>query len=113
MAPDGELLPRTVHKGQNVGLQELDAELGSVAVNLETGGSSDGNRVDADVSVILLGVDGAVRSNDDVVFYNQPVAVAGAVHYGRKSDPKATAVRCRSTSSPSSSTMFRNRSTGL
>jgi stress response protein SCP2 len=71
--------PFVLPKGGNIGLRELDAELGSVTVVLETctaGGSS----VDADVSVLLLGQDGRVRSNDDLIFYNQPVALAGAVH---------------------------------
>ena len=57
----------------------MDAELGSVTVILETSTAGD-SAVDADVSVLLLGQDGRVRSNDDMVFYNQPVALAGAVH---------------------------------
>lgn len=53
--------------------------LGSVTVILET--CTVGERlVDADVSVLLLGADGRARSNDDMIFYNQPVALAGAVH---------------------------------
>jgi stress response protein SCP2 len=66
-------------KGANVALEHLDAELGSVTVILETG-DAQGAPVDADVSVLLLGSDGRVRSNDDLVFYNNPVALAGAVH---------------------------------
>jgi stress response protein SCP2 len=66
-------------KGANIGLRELDAELGSVTVILET--CTTGARlVDADVSVLLLGPDGRVRSNHDMIFYNQPVALAGAIH---------------------------------
>lgn len=86
--PDSPLTPVVLSKGANIGLRELDAELGSVTVILET--CTAGERlVDADVSVLLLGPDGRVRSNDDMIFYNQPVALAGAVHLRDKirSDP--------------------------
>ena len=71
--------PRQLAKGANVALRELDAELGSVTVVLESGGT-DGRPVAADVSVLLLGGTGKVRSDDDLVFYNQPIALGGAVH---------------------------------
>ncbi|MEO6501411.1 MAG: TerD family protein [Jatrophihabitantaceae bacterium] len=72
-------VPVVLAKGANIGLRELDAELGSVTVILET--CTAGERpVDADVSVLLLSQDGRVRSNDDMIFYNQPVALAGAIH---------------------------------
>ena len=74
-----ERAPIQLSKGSNVSLRELDAQLGSVAVNLETG-SDDGAVVDADVSVFLLGPGGKVRSNDDMIFYNQPLALGGAIH---------------------------------
>ncbi len=67
-------------KGSNVGLAELGDDLGAVTVLLDAGDGQDGHAVDADVSVLLLGAAGTVRSNDDFVFYNQPVALAGAVH---------------------------------
>lgn len=78
MTPDVEL-PRLLAKGANIGLRELDAALGSVTVVLESGGRS-GKSVSADVSVLLLGDTGKVTSDQDLVFYNQPVAVGGAVH---------------------------------
>lgn len=59
-------------------LREFDAELGSVTVVLEARGQGE-QIVDADVSVLLLASDGKVRSSDDLVFYNQPVALGGAV----------------------------------
>ncbi|MEO7260604.1 MAG: TerD family protein [Jatrophihabitantaceae bacterium] len=71
--------PVVLPKGANIGLRELDAELGSVTVILETCTAGE-SPIDADVSVLLLGQDGRVRSNDDLIFYNQPVALAGAVH---------------------------------
>lgn len=72
-------LPVHLAKGGNIALTTLDAELGSVTVVLETAGR-EGRAVDADVSVLLLGDDRRVRSNDDLIFYNHPVALAGAVH---------------------------------
>jgi stress response protein SCP2 len=72
-------LPVMLSKGANVGLRDLDAELGSLTVVLESRASAD-RPVDADVSVLLLGADGRVRTSDDLVFYNQPVALGGAVH---------------------------------
>ena len=71
--------PVALPKGGNVGLRALDAELGSVTIILETGAASH-DPVDADVSVLLLDENGRVRSNDDFIFYNQPIALDGAVH---------------------------------
>lgn len=86
--PDNPNAPVALAKGANIGLRQLDAELGSVTVILETC-TADENPIDADISVLLLGQDGRVRSNDDLIFYNQPVALAGAVHLRDKirSDP--------------------------
>ncbi|WP_353648525.1 TerD family protein [Nakamurella sp. A5-74] len=77
--PSAGELPVHLSKGANLALRSLDEELGSVTVILETEGS-EGTAVDADVSVLLLGDDGRVRSNDDLIFYNQPVGADGAVH---------------------------------
>jgi stress response protein SCP2 len=65
-------------KGANVGLRDLDAGLGSVTVVLETAATEDA-AVDADVSILLLGSDGRVRSNADMIFYNQRIGLDGAV----------------------------------
>jgi stress response protein SCP2 len=81
---------RQLRKGANVALRELDAELGSVTVVLDTTASAD-RVVDADVSVLLLGTDGKVRSSDDLVFYNQPIALGGAVHLRDRVRPDSTA----------------------
>ncbi|MCW2596458.1 MAG: stress response protein TerZ, partial [Jatrophihabitans sp.] len=75
--------PLKLAKGANAGLRDLDAELGSVTVVLETG-DCDGESVDADVSVLLLGADGRVRANDDLVFYNHAIALDGAIHLREK-----------------------------
>ncbi len=82
MDDNGEM-PRRLAKGANVSLRELDAELGSVTVVLESGGAGE-RTVAADVSVLLLGETGKVRTDDDVVFYNQPIALGGAVHLREK-----------------------------
>lgn len=78
---------RQLTKGRNIGLRELDAELGSLTVVLESGGSN-GQAVDADVSVLLLDHTGKVRSDDDIVFYNQPIALGGAVRLRDKIRPE-------------------------
>ncbi|WP_161632196.1 TerD family protein [Nakamurella lactea] len=79
MTINGDALPIELAKGNNVALRDLDEELGSVTAVLETTGT-DGQPIDADVSVLLLNAEGKVRSNDDFVFYNQPVALSGAIH---------------------------------
>lgn len=71
--------PHILHKGGNVALSSLSAELGSLTVFLDSRGQ-DGAVVDADVSVLLLDASGKVRSSADFVFYNQPIALGGAVH---------------------------------
>ena len=70
---------RRLTRGANIGLREVGAELGSVTVVLESGGRAH-LPLAADVSVVLLDQDGRARSDDDVVFYNQPIALGGAVH---------------------------------
>lgn len=71
--------PVRLLKGANLSLDQIGAELGSVTVFLDSRGR-DGTGVDADISVLLLDASGRVRSSDDLVFYNQPVALGGAVH---------------------------------
>ncbi|MFJ2234054.1 TerD family protein [Streptomyces sp. NPDC087859] len=65
-------------KGSNTALSALSENTGSVIVSL--GWSSPGGDGDADVSVLLLGQDGKVRSDADFYFYNNPVAPDGSVH---------------------------------
>ncbi len=67
-----------MRKGGNVTLSALADGLGSVSVILEWA-TEKGYPLDADVSVLLLGDDGKVRSNDDLIFYNQPSGAGGAV----------------------------------
>ncbi|MFB9315828.1 TerD family protein [Nocardioides plantarum] len=79
--------PQALTKGANVALSKLSAELGSLTVFLDSRGR-EGNAVDADVSVLLLDASGKVRSGSDFVFYNQPIALGGAVHLRDKLMPE-------------------------
>ncbi len=64
-------------KGSNVALSALSENVGSVIVSL--GWGSPTGEGDADVSVLLLDVNGKVRSDTDFYFYNNPVAADGSV----------------------------------
>lgn len=79
--------PTRLIKGGNVSLSALGAELGGLTVYLDSRGQA-GEVIDADVSVLLLGADGKVRSSSDLVFYNQPIALSGAVHLRDKLRPE-------------------------
>jgi stress response protein SCP2 len=86
MADDLLSQPHVLRKGGNLSLSDLGAELGGITVYLDSRGPSDAP-VDADVGVLLLGETGKVRSSDDFVFYNQPIALGGAVHLRDKVRP--------------------------
>ncbi|WP_170219387.1 TerD family protein [Nocardioides litoris] len=79
--------PTRLTKGGNVSLAAVGAELGGLTVYLDSRGQAD-EVIDADVSVLLLGADGKVRSSSDFVFYNQPIALSGAVHLRDKLRPE-------------------------
>ncbi|MFF3542397.1 TerD family protein [Streptomyces platensis] len=64
-------------KGSNVGLAALSDDAGSVLVSLSW--SSAAGAGDADVSVLLLGGNGKVRSDADFFFYNNPASPDGSV----------------------------------
>ncbi|WP_286170250.1 TerD family protein [Actinospica acidiphila] len=64
-------------KGANVTLADLSDDVGSVIVSL--GWASPTGEGDADVSVLLLDLNGKVRSDGDFYFYNHPVAADGSV----------------------------------
>ncbi|MFJ4617663.1 TerD family protein [Streptomyces sp. NPDC088812] len=64
-------------KGANVGLATLSENVDAVVVGL--GWASPTGEGDADVSVLLLGGNGKVRSDADFYFYNNPVAADGSV----------------------------------
>ncbi|MFG2130958.1 TerD family protein [Streptomyces sp. NPDC048751] len=64
-------------KGANVSLAALSENVDSVIVSL--GWASSTGEGDADVSVLLLGAHGKVRSDSDFYFYNHPVATDGSV----------------------------------
>lgn len=79
--------PHRLTKGTNVSLTTLGAELGGLTVYLDSRGRDD-EMVDADVSVLLLDAGGKVRAGSDFVFYNQPIALGGAVHLRDKIGPE-------------------------
>ncbi|MGW2472562.1 TerD family protein [Streptomyces sp. NPDC001665] len=59
----------------------------SPVVRVELGWRTGPGAPDVDASALLLRADGRVRSDDDFVFYNQPVHPRGAVrHEGRRQD---------------------------
>ncbi|MFW6775237.1 TerD family protein [Nocardioides sp. CPCC 205120] len=84
---DANPAPRELRRGANAALDDLGAELGGLTVFLDSRGRDD-EPVDADVSVLLLDSTGKVRSGRDFVFYNQPVALNGAVHLRDKVRPE-------------------------
>ncbi len=71
------MTPRILEKGANVELASLGSDLDEIIVVIET--DSAGGTVSPDASILILGTDGRVRSNDDLIFYNQPTGVDGAV----------------------------------
>ncbi|MEV5599872.1 TerD family protein [Streptomyces sp. NPDC052299] len=68
---------REMTKGANVGLADLSDDAGTVIASLSW--SSTAGDGDADVSVLLLGADGKVRSDADFFYYNNPSAADGSV----------------------------------
>ncbi|MFD8979589.1 TerD family protein [Streptomyces sp. NPDC059564] len=70
----------SLQKGANV-------PVSSTKVRVELGWQGGPGAPDVDVSALLLTAAGKVRSDDDFVFYNQPVHGSGAVrHEGRRQD---------------------------
>jgi stress response protein SCP2 len=70
--------PVCLSKGGNIGLADLGAGLDSVTVMMDIG-TIGGRLVEVDVSAFPLDGSGIVRSDADLVFYNQPSAFAGAI----------------------------------
>ncbi|MFE1285322.1 TerD family protein [Streptomyces sp. NPDC058751] len=68
---------REMVKGSNISLAALSENIDSVIVSLGWGSST--GEGDADVSVLLLDLNGKVRSDADFYFYNNPVAADGSV----------------------------------
>lgn len=71
-------------KGSNVSLERVIGDRHDLVVVIET--VSDGELIAPDASVLLVDDQGRVRSNDDLVFYNQPVGADGAVRLLRLGD---------------------------
>jgi len=74
-----ECSTRTMQKGSNLAVQDLAPSPAAFTAVLEVDGTPSGEQLEVDISVLLLGANGKVRSDEDLVFYNQPVALSGAV----------------------------------
>ena len=71
--------PQMLSKGQNV---PLDHESTSLRMSVRWSGSEDAANVD--LVALLVGQDGRVRSDADMIFYNQPATSDGAVVHAGK-----------------------------
>ncbi len=66
-------------KGGNVAVGDVAGESDPRLVVVIETESTAGVDTDIDAGILVLGDDGRVRSNDDLIFYNQPSGVGGAV----------------------------------
>lgn len=67
-------------KGANVKVADVFGEADArIALTIETCVPPGVEPLATDVSVLILGVDGKVRTNDDMIFYNQPIGGDGTV----------------------------------
>ncbi|MGW0035254.1 TerD family protein [Gordonia sp. NPDC003376] len=71
--------PHVLVKGGNVTVGEVAGEPDPRLVVVIETESTDGVDAGIDAGILVLGDDGRVRSNDDLIFYNQPSGVGGAV----------------------------------
>lgn len=81
----GEL--QTLKKGANLALGEVVGDHRQLVVVIET--TAIGDPVAADASILLLGPDRKARSNEDLIFYNQPSGADGAVRLYSLNDDEA------------------------
>lgn len=79
------MTPVALRKGQNHPLID-DAGIPCSRIQVVLRWRDPGSRADVDISVLLLGNDGKVRSDDDFVFYNSPVGADGAVRLVGKTE---------------------------
>ena len=80
-------------KGANIGLEQVVGERSDLVVVIET--ISEGESVAPDASVLLVDEHRRVRSNDDLIFYNQPAGAGGAVRLVRLGDDEVVDDRVR------------------
>ncbi len=80
---------QALSKGANISLlQRSEVEEGRLQAVVRW--SDPGGSADIDVSALLLGADGLVRSDDDFVFYNAPAGGDGSVRLlGKRADENA------------------------
>ncbi|MGW9262957.1 TerD family protein [Gordonia terrae] len=70
---------RELSKGGNVSVDEVAGEASPRLVFVIETETAAGREIGLDAGILILGEDGRVRSNDDLIFYNQPSGVGGAV----------------------------------
>ena len=69
-------------KGGNVSLSKADSGLKRILVGLGwEARSTTGTDFDLDASAFLLGSNGKVRSDSDLIFYNQLTSLCGSVEH--------------------------------
>jgi tellurium resistance protein TerD len=69
-------------KGANVNLNKEAPGLADITVGLGWDiRATDGDAFDADASAFLLNASGKTRSDDDLIFYNQPTSADGSVSH--------------------------------
>lgn len=82
---------RELSKGGNVSVDEVAGENSPRLVVVIQTEAAAGKEIGLDAGILILGDDGQVRSNDDLIFYNQPTGVGGAVrlvsHEVHQQDP--------------------------
>src|SRR3546814_409587 len=71
-------------RGQNVSLEDINSGNDRLAITVRSRFPTESG-VRPDVSILLLGADGKVRSNSDFVFYNQREAAGGSVRISEAS----------------------------
>lgn len=82
-------------RGQNVSLEHINSGNDRLAITVRSRFPTESG-VRPDVSVLLLGADGKVRSNSDFVFYNQREAAGGSVRIAEASAQEGEATEAAS-----------------
>ncbi|MBD0860471.1 TerD family protein [Gordonia sp. zg691] len=71
--------PHELAKGGNVSVDDVAGESQPRLIFVIETESVLGKEIGLDAGILILGDDGKVRSNDDLIFYNQPSGAGGAV----------------------------------
>ncbi|MGV6993804.1 TerD family protein, partial [Gordonia amicalis] len=82
------MAPQQLSKGGNVSVGAVAGEERPRLVFLIQTEAANGKEIGLDAGILILGDDGKVRSNDDLIFYNQPTGVGGAVRLVSSETPE-------------------------